>query len=461
MAKNDKIVKYKNPVNFNIGVVIFVIIIIYVVFNVFSYFTKTEIAEYQVQQGTIASNHIYQGIIIRDETIEYAQEAGYVDYYMKNASKVAVTDVVYSIDKLGNISKEIASARNSSQEYSTESLASISKEIDAFLKIYNANKFSTSYTFYNNLHSEIVYHMNSDVLTELAEQVKAAEANNTFFRYTASNDGIILYETDGFEETSVEDVLESGWDYTSYQKQYLTSNRPVTTSDPVYKRINSEKWDILLPIDESLAKELNEKSSVKIRFCKDDFQTNASCSVLKKYNIYYLKLSLQTGMIRYAEDRFVDIELVMKSITGLKIPVSAITSKEFFTVPKEYFTYGNDGLLVKTYDEDKKAESIIQIYPTIYYASEDYYYIDNELISAGDVILKPESSATYTIGTETDSLVGVYNINKGYAIFKQINILYQNEEYAIVETKTSYGISLYDHIALDADAVEENQLIAK
>ena len=37
----------------------------------------------------------------------------------------------------------------------------------------------------------------------------------------------------------------------------------------------------------------------------------------------------------------------------------------------------------------------------------------------------------------------------------------ENEEYAIVETKTAYGISLYDHIALDASKISENQLTSK
>ena len=57
--------------------------------------------------------------------------------------------------------------------------------------------------------------------------------------------------------------------------------------------------------------------------------------------------------------------------------------------------------------------------------------------------------------------MGVYNINKGYAIFKQIRIIYQNEEYAIVEPRTTYGIALYDHIALDASSLSENELVIK
>lgn len=34
-----------------------------------------------------------------------------------------------------------------------------------------------------------------------------------------------------------------------------------------------------------------------------------------------------------------------------------------------------------------------------------------------------------------------------------------DEEYTIVKTGTTYGIALYDHIALDGTKIDENQLI--
>ena len=61
--------------------------------------------------------------------------------------------------------------------------------------------------------------------------------------------------------------------------------------------------------------------------------------------------------------------------------------------------------------------------------------------------------------TKKSTLQGVYNVNKGYAVFKQIDILYQNEEYTIVKAGTDFGISIYDHIALEGDAVSEDDLI--
>ena len=50
-------------------------------------------------------------------------------------------------------------------------------------------------------------------------------------------------------------------------------------------------------------------------------------------------------------------------------------------------------------------------------------------------------------------------MNKGYADFKQINILYQNEEYSIVKSNTQYGLTVYDYIVLDATTVDEDELI--
>lgn len=462
MAKKE-IVKYKNTGNFNIGVVVFFIIIIYVLFNIFSYLTKSHIAEYQVHQGTIATNHIYQGIIIRDETVEYAQQSGYINYYVKNASKVSVNDIVYSIDTKGDVAKEIAKAANATDSISKDSIASISMALDSFVKDYNPNYFSESYTVFNNLNTELAQNVNNNALAQLSDKVNQAEANNTFYKMKSQEDGIIVYEVDGFENYTIEDITTSEINYNGYMSKHLFENDEVKKSDPVFKRINSEDWNIIVPIGETLAKELNERSSIKIRFCKDDFTTNASCSVIKQEDKYYLNISLKKAMIRYASDRFVDIELVMGEKTGLKIPQSAITSKEFFTIPKKYFTVGGDsskpGLMVKHTVSGEDTVKLIN--PTLYYETEDYYYVDSEMISEGDVILKSDSQETYTVGTDKGTLIGVYNINKGYAVFKQINIIYENEQYAIVETKTAYGIALYDHIALDASEIEENELTTK
>ena len=79
MEKSKKVIKYRQPKNFNIGIVIFAIIIIYVIFNVISYFSSSSIAEYEVQQGTIAANYVYKGFVLRDEQVRYSSTEGYLN----------------------------------------------------------------------------------------------------------------------------------------------------------------------------------------------------------------------------------------------------------------------------------------------------------------------------------------------------------------------------------------------
>lgn len=166
-------------------------------------------------------------------------------------------------------------------------------------------------------------------------------------------------------------------------------------------------------------------------------------------------------MVTFCTDRFIDVELITEEKKGLKIPQSSIIQKEFFIVPKEYVTqggkYGYDGVMREIYTEDGKATTEF-IETTIYNATETEYYIDDSQLRSGDYIIKPESSDKMPVSSK-GTLVGVYNINKGYADFKQIDVLYENEEYAIVKSNTQYGLNVYDYIALDAASVEDNEII--
>ena len=56
-------------------------------------------------------------------------------------------------------------------------------------------------------------------------------------------------------------------------------------------------------------------------------------------------------------------------------------------------------------------------------------------------------------------LKGVYNINKGYTVFRKVDILESSNGYSIVKKNSVYGLSTYDHIVLDASVIGDGQLI--
>ena len=78
--------------------------------------------------------------------------------------------------------------------------------------------------------------------------------------------------------------------------------------------------------------------------------------------------------------------------------------------------------------------------------------------SSGDIILAPDSNEQYVVGTMGE-LTGVYCVNRGYAVFKKVDIIDKNSEYYIVRKGTNYGLKVYDHIVLDYTTVKENELV--
>jgi hypothetical protein len=170
-------------------------------------------------------------------------------------------------------------------------------------------------------------------------------------------------------------------------------------------------------------------------------------------------LTFDHSMVRYASERFLDIELILEDESGLKIPKSAVVQKEFFLIPADYITQGGNsqasGVLVKTKNDSMEFKEV-----TIYYKDQetDMIYIELSSLKENSVIIKPDSAETYTISQKAN-LSGVYNINKGYAVFRRINILCESDEYYIVESGTSYGLTNYDHIALDGKSIKENDVV--
>lgn len=463
MADKQNIVRMNRFRGMNIGVVVFLIIIIYVIFNIFSYLTSHPVAEYEVGQGTIATNHVYRGMILRNETIVNADKSGYINYYFKNGSRAAVNDVIFSIDTNGVLSNKIVSKASDGSKLSTADLSDISTKIDSFRNYYDANSFGTVETFKNEVASRLGQTLAVNALKDLSDVVNDAKSNNTFYQVKSDKPGLIVYETDGYEGVTVESFKPEMLKNSDYKKQVLDDRTEVKASDPAFKRINSEAWSVILPVSDAFVSSLKDSKYIKIRFCKDDFTATVPFSVVKKDGAFFLNLSMKTAMMRYVHDRFIDVELVVSEKTGLKIPNTAIVTKTFFKIPKKFFADNGESSSPGVFALPKggKSKDANSLHPTIYSVDENFYYIDDETVKEGDVLIRKDSSETYTVGGQTGKLTGVYNINKGYAVFKQIQVLSQNENYTIIEPKTDYGIALYDHIALDGSRIRDNQMVLK
>lgn len=458
--KRKKVVRYRKPLHVNLGVIFFAIVFIYFAIYLISYLSEDHISVYEVQKGQIAENAIYTGLVLREETVVYADSSGVVNYYIKEGDKAKNGSLICSIDEKGNIASQITQAGLDGTQLDEASLAELEDTISAYTDNVSDMTFYNVYAFKDDIDAQVQETLYLNALESLETEATQAQQANTFSYEKAAIDGVVAFYTDGYEEVTTQTFQSQMYDPSSYQKNNLKINQNVTNGQAIYKLVTNENWDILVPIDKDVADSLKDETYVSITFRKDNTRVTPACKVEVYDSKPYLILSFNSSMVRFISDRYVELELATDAATGLKIPNSAIVEKEFLVIPKKYFASGNDSSgkgVLKTSSE--KNDDVPKFVSTeLYYETEEAYYVDEPELNIGDTVQMIDSAETYTI-TRTANLQGVYNINKGYAVFKQIDVIAENEEYSILKTGTSYGLTLYDHIALNGTDIAEGENI--
>jgi len=458
----NKITKYRRPLNINIGMIIFAVIFVYIIICVFMYFTSKHVVWYEVQAGSLSTNNTYEAIAIRDETIVNATDNGYVNYFAREGARVAVGDLVYTIDESGKLNDYLGTSSTGENSLSQADLAELKSDIVGFANSFDRRRnFNSVYDFKYEMEGNVLKLSNYNIL-ESIESIQASDLAGLIKQCTAALPGIIIYSIDGYEDLTLEMMTVEMFDKKNYEKTQLLSNELVAAGDPVYKISSNEDWSLVIHVDKAREEELLKAEYVKVRFLKNQEMSWGKVeSFTNEKGDIFVKLTFTNSMITFCNERFVDIELILEDETGLKIPNSSIVEKEFFIVPKDYVTKGGNsnatGVLREAYTEEGEATTEF-VEASIYNETEEEYYFDGASLRIGDYIIMPETSEKYAL-SKRGSLIGVYNINKGYADFKQINILYNNDEYSIVQSNTSYGLNVYDYIVLDAATVNEDELI--
>lgn len=453
--------KLRHIFGLNIGTMLFGILLFYMVFSLLLYLTTDKVESYQVISGPLSRNETYTGLAVREENVCYASAGGYVNYYAREGSKINANGAVYGVS---------ASQQQTAQtELSPEELSNIRSDMLNFSKGFNSSKYNNTYSFKYNLEGNILHYAGMD------------GASGTIGGQTVSRtekDGIVLYSTDGYEGKTAETLSVSDFDQNAYHETDLKTSGSIKAGDPVYTLITDERWSLVIPLTARQEAKLADRTTVRVKFLKDDMTQNGDFTVIEIEGQKYGRIDFNKGLIRYASDRFLEIELVTNTVTGLKIPLSAIVTKEFYKIPSKYVTTDPDtqesGFLAESSDKNGNSATAFvnaDIYAKVEEESTQppgdekeaeetsyVYYVDKKNFREGDVIVCPEDQSRYVI-KDVGVLEGVYCTNQGYAVFRRIELLDQNEEYAIVSRNTSYGLSRYDHIVRNADQVSEEEIL--
>lgn len=457
-SNQQNIPTYRRPLNINVGMLIFLVILIYVLYSIVRYATTKQVVAYTVRSGSISENSVYEGIAIRQEEVVTAEYAGNVNYYSKEGTRLATGDLVYTIDETGEIQSKLSETSSTGELFTADDYADIRSDIESFGGSFSAQEFSSVYTFKDSLDSTIQKITNGSILADIESIGNSASVHYC----TIPQTGYVIYTTDGYEDKTFETVNAADYDRTSYTATELVNNAMVSAGDPVYRLETAEDWSVVIPLDSAeTATALGDLGVVKVRFTKNRYESWATITTKQDQSgDWFANLAFTNSMITFATDRFISLELLTQTTNGLKIPRTALVDGEFYIVPADYVTEGSNGqssVLREIYDENgEKSTEIVTV--TVYNEEDGNVWLDQDALRNGDKLDKLDSSATTTVA-QTGQLTGVYNINEGYADFRQVTVIAQNDEYAIVESDSAYGLREYDYIVLDASTMTPDEFL--
>ena len=453
--KSLNLSSYKRKQEFNIGMLVFIVIFIYIVVTIFIYATSNRIVSYEVRQGRILTDQTFTGVAVREELLITAESNGYIYYLHNSLSKVGTgTELLVisnrQLSPIDNLTTDNGTA------ITNENHMTFVYRTQGFIESFDPQRFSSVYTFRNELNHSfhgIGNHAREAQLDAIIGQ------NRDAYVFSAPRDGVLVLRIDGMEGFTKDDVDVGTFLREEYQPLTLNDQNTIGYGDPKYKLVTDENWHVVIHINPQMAERLERLTWARIRFQRDNIQAWATPNVFTRNGEYFAALFLNHSMIRYAEERFINLELILDDTTGLKIPRSAVTEKELYRIPGDFIvTRGaTNGVLVMEYGDEVFIP--LRVYDRNINGEA---YINPTAIPNITTIVMPDTDETLALTiNRIETVHGVFNINQGYAIFMPVYILTGNEEYYIVQDGNPFSLSNFDFIALDGSEIEDGEIVAR
>lgn len=456
----DNIIRVKKKRDINIGIIVFLVILIYIISYVYNFLIKNEIPLYEVQPGEIYITAQCDGMILREEELVYTDIAGYLNYYFGEGSRVAKNSTIYSIDSNRDM-YDLLSGSNTELKLSGNDLTDL-KEMLQKTMIYAdkeksiSQKKETILTEYQRL-------IDTMLLKELNQIVTSTGIISNFHVVSSDKSGIISYMADEYTDYTIQDVTKACFENQDSTDSLFSADL-IAANSPVYKLITGDTWSIIVLLTDTLYGQLSGKDTATF-YLNNELEVTAPINCYRKEDSYFAEILMDKYLPNYTSERFVTINFEVEYVDGLKIPKSAITYKDYYRIPEEYLVLGgNEGervknILVEEFNSETGTTQYTRKPVEIFYTNDGFVYVDCNDFVKETYIVTQDLSSRVMLYTFINKLEGAYNINKGYSVFRRIERLKTENDYAIIKKNSESGLSAYDHIALDAAKVQEDAVI--
>lgn len=448
----------------NMGTLVFLVIIIYLTAYVIQYLGKEKLAIYEVSASNMSEEIRGTGLILRQESLMTTGETGYVNYYVKEGSRVKKDGIVYTLDTTGKLQSWLNELLEKKTAIGTEEKKQIYEDLNTFTDSFTDNNFSAVYEAKSEINHDLMSYTDT-ILADNKDKLEEKYGNGSYVEVKAEQSGLVTFFSDGMESLTEASFTEEDFSQESRMED-LRSREEKKAGSPVYRIVTGQNWELILPVNADeydRMKNLEKKGvrTVQVTFRKDDFETEAPFECQKKEGKCYVKLSFDDYVQRYINQRYLSVRLKLSEITGLQIPSSSLVGKDVYKIPASYLTRGSNNSgdnQVNVVSTNKDGEEILtQVTVTKCRTEGQNVLITADELKPGDKISDVEQAKTYTL-KEQSVLQGVYVVNRGYAEFKPVTILKRTEDYCIISSEDS-DVELYDRVILNSDTIREGQVI--
>lgn len=465
MAKDRNIIKFRTRKEVNIGLVVAFGVLVLLVINIYRYFTTPHLALYEVQAGSSGSEVSAVAMILRPETVYRTEHAGYLNYYYREGARVTKNAKIYSV----NDSSELQDILNYNEENSalnTNDLNRLKGSVRSFCATYSDATFSECYDLREEFLSDYLRYRDVSMLDTLANQ--NAELNS-FLTVNSEKSGVISYFSDLYDGYTKEMI--TGEEFLTEKRtvpQYSKQTGISAIDSFAYKLIPEDTWQLVIQIpDDCMTRIKKAGATVSFRIMGDTVLYEKPYEELYAGGGSYLAIEMDRYGTAYLSERFLDVTLYLDAREGLKIPETSILTKDIYQIPERFVMKGGGeedtlGVSLERYDSEsgEVKPDFFEIHPLFY--ENGYYYVAEEDMDSGQYINsagltgEPERAMLYSFIT---GMEGVYNMNKGYAVFRRIERITDVEDYVLVRADQAGGLSVYDHIVLDVSAVTKDIIL--
>lgn len=435
----------------NIGLIVFIVIFIYILSNFISYLTREHISIFEVEAGGIVDEDVFSGVVLRDEEVVRTAASGYINFYIPDGDKAAKNSNVCVITKADSADKSNSGQSENNFALTRDDFSNIREQIVDYNKKYSDSNYSEIATLdyrLNNILGQIVSRTN---ITNLGRA-----SSSSYEIMKAEENGLVSYSIDGLETLKESDINENSFQSGLTDRKQITAGSFLKADEPAYKIIHEDAWEIVISPSEEQLEKLRDLETVDVTIIRDNLTTSAQIHIFENNGRSYVGLILNNYMIRYCNDRYLDVRLLWSSYSGYKIPASAITELYYYMVPADFLVTNEKSSQKGFYIQSGSGTVFTK--PDIVMMTDDFCYVNMNDLGEGDNIINPDTGASYKVGT-TAALTGVYNINQGYSRFCLVKVLYQYGDYCIVDPEESSSLSIYDHIILNGESVTNGEFI--